>query len=542
MHSTGEAVAVKTSRDLTNTTCPENVVSCLTPYQINSIQGHLSEQTKTAPKNILEKINVSQQLDTSHCKQANTMIHISATIANEAQKDSLSFPDGKKELQMVFIRPTSTSSSVPVWALDGGVQNAVHVFQGVSEQGLEYGHDTLQQWQEEEDLIDKELEAAQQNRRRCEVRERLARRQYREAQEALRSANVDCEMLYQKREMLASRIKSAELQLYSNKSRLHAQHDAGIFHAFNSPVYSNSGKTSLRLETPVWCREGGTAQSNHEMDPKTGHISGKESDLAQGLEMHHTDNCVVSEATNQHLSTDDHNEKNKDFDVRVTNQAKNISNADVNDVEIQGKSGRITVESSFLLPVLKEQPQPDISTGFLINESEPEFYNLSRACVDGVKCVTDDSVIVSTLSEKHGYGIDKDYNYGFSSASFATDLDKETSATFQNSVDRDHVILKDEEAAAKRMNLTTASQCGSLVIETYSPCNVHTDVEYRTHRMSGEMDVNDASAPMAVSNDFCPMNSSACTDGEDSCLPDAVPPEKNAGSSILDQHGELYLN
>ena len=522
MHSTEDAVAVKTSHDLINTTCPENIVSCLTPFQMNNIQGHLSEQMQTAPKNILEKSSVSQQLDASHCNQANTTIHISATIANEAQTDSLSFPDGKKELQMVFIGPTSTSSSVPVWAFNGGVQNSnVHVLQGVSEQGLEYGHDTFQQWQEEEDMIDKELEAAQQNRRRCEVRER---RQYREAQEALRSANVNCEMLYQKREMLASRIKAAELQLYSNKSRLHAQHDAGIFHAFNSPMYSNSGKTSLRLETPVWCREGGNAQS----------------DLAQGLEMPHTDNCVVSEDTNQHLSTDDHNDKNKNFDVRATNQSENISTADVNNVELQGKPGRIT-ENSCLLPVLKEQPQPKVSTGFLINESEPEFYNLSRACVDGVKCVTDDSVIVSTLSENHGYGIDKDCNYGFSSASFATDLDKETSATFQNSVDRGHVILKDEEAVARRTNLT-ASQSGSLVIQTYSPCNVHTDLEYRTQRISGEMNVTDASVPIAISNDFCPMSSSACTDGEDSCLPNAVPPEKNAGYSMLDQHGEFSLS
>ncbi|KAI5056705.1 hypothetical protein GOP47_0028523 [Adiantum capillus-veneris] len=144
----------------------------------------------------------------------------------------------------------SSLSSLPIWDCSN---SQVQLLQGVSNQRLEYLKDSLWKMQEEEDVVDKELEEAQQNRRRCEVREHFARKQYRDAQEALHAANVRCEMLFQKREMLCASVKAAQLRLYSNRSSLTPHHSEGAMISLSVPECS--GRDAFSFETSMWARD-----------------------------------------------------------------------------------------------------------------------------------------------------------------------------------------------------------------------------------------------------------------------------------------------
>lgn len=79
-----------------------------------------------------------------------------------------------------------------------------------------------------EDLQDKELEEAQEHRRKCEVEERNALNAYRRAQRALLEANARCTYLYRKRELYSAQLRSSLMEdsslLYS--SRQHNETEA----------------------------------------------------------------------------------------------------------------------------------------------------------------------------------------------------------------------------------------------------------------------------------------------------------------------------
>ncbi|KAG6554363.1 hypothetical protein Mapa_004280 [Marchantia paleacea] len=77
--------------------------------------------------------------------------------------------------------------------------------------------ETFEQLQAQEELLDKELEEAQERRHRCELRERVARKEYRESQRALREVNAHCDLLNQRKEFLLSRIHLVEGRQYSRK-------------------------------------------------------------------------------------------------------------------------------------------------------------------------------------------------------------------------------------------------------------------------------------------------------------------------------------
>ncbi|KAK9169896.1 hypothetical protein Syun_002036 [Stephania yunnanensis] len=59
-----------------------------------------------------------------------------------------------------------------------------------------------------EDTQDRELEEAQEHRRRCEQEENKARRAYREAQRALVEANARCAYLYRRRELFSAKLRA----------------------------------------------------------------------------------------------------------------------------------------------------------------------------------------------------------------------------------------------------------------------------------------------------------------------------------------------
>jgi len=74
----------------------------------------------------------------------------------------------------------------------------------------------LQSLVELEDLQDKELEEAQELRRRCELEERHALKAYRKAQRALIDANEKCSLLYRKRELFSAQLRALLMQASSS--------------------------------------------------------------------------------------------------------------------------------------------------------------------------------------------------------------------------------------------------------------------------------------------------------------------------------------
>ncbi|KMT17543.1 hypothetical protein BVRB_2g037440 isoform A [Beta vulgaris subsp. vulgaris] len=88
-------------------------------------------------------------------------------------------------------------------------------------QGFGSGDVDLQSLFELEELHDKELEEAQELRRKCEAEERLALNAYRKAQRALLEANARCTYLYRKRERYSAQLRSFLIEdpslLYSSR-------------------------------------------------------------------------------------------------------------------------------------------------------------------------------------------------------------------------------------------------------------------------------------------------------------------------------------
>lgn len=66
-----------------------------------------------------------------------------------------------------------------------------------------------------EDLQDKELDEAQEYRRKCEIEERNALKAYRKAQRALSEANTRCSFLYHKREVFSANLRSRVMDDHS---------------------------------------------------------------------------------------------------------------------------------------------------------------------------------------------------------------------------------------------------------------------------------------------------------------------------------------
>jgi hypothetical protein len=74
----------------------------------------------------------------------------------------------------------------------------------------------LQSLLEHEEVQDKELDEAQENRRKCEIEERIALKAYRKAQRATFEADAKCIKFYRQREIISAQIRS----LYLNDSSL----------------------------------------------------------------------------------------------------------------------------------------------------------------------------------------------------------------------------------------------------------------------------------------------------------------------------------
>lgn len=93
----------------------------------------------------------------------------------------------------------------------------------------EHSSTDLNSFLEMEELIDKELEEAQEHRHKCEVDERNALKAYLKAQRALIEANGRCTNLYRKRELYSAKLRSLILNnSFSWSSGQHEPLDTGL--------------------------------------------------------------------------------------------------------------------------------------------------------------------------------------------------------------------------------------------------------------------------------------------------------------------------
>ncbi|XP_049933710.1 uncharacterized protein LOC116254780 isoform X2 [Nymphaea colorata] len=99
-------------------------------------------------------------------------------------------------------------------------QSAAHVDNKLATCDVQHGDSgqvcmDFQTLMEIEEWQDKELEEAQELRRRCEMEERYALRAYRKAQRALMDANERCAYLYQRRELLSAQLQASLMEGHS---------------------------------------------------------------------------------------------------------------------------------------------------------------------------------------------------------------------------------------------------------------------------------------------------------------------------------------
>ncbi|XP_030512546.1 uncharacterized protein LOC115726702 isoform X2 [Rhodamnia argentea] len=93
-------------------------------------------------------------------------------------------------------------------SVEGSLKNMTVLSDLDNASGAEHGTKEMQSLIEIEESLDKKLDEAQEQRRRCEIEERNALKAYRKAQRALIEANAKCSQLYHQRELYSSRLRS----------------------------------------------------------------------------------------------------------------------------------------------------------------------------------------------------------------------------------------------------------------------------------------------------------------------------------------------
>ncbi|XP_058736605.1 uncharacterized protein LOC131609007 isoform X3 [Vicia villosa] len=144
-----------------------------------------------------------------------------------------------------------------------------------------------------EELIDKELEEAQEHRHNCEIEERNAHRAYLKAQRSLLEANARCNNLYHKRELYLAKLRSLILNNSSFSWSLgqHQQLDIGLDYV---------PKLGYQIPTSSCLRQAEYNINNPSFDSNDQGINNRQSDTSY----HHTDganlgteHCVEPDAS-----------------------------------------------------------------------------------------------------------------------------------------------------------------------------------------------------------------------------------------------------
>lgn len=174
-----------------------------------------------------------------------------------------------------------------------------------------------------EEMYDKELEEAQDLRRRCELEERNALKAYRSAQRALLDANEKCNILYQKRTLFLAQLRAC--MMVDSSSLWHQRcnnHEEAELDSLKNVAKSNLDmlpSSSCPIQayvSNVQCTDGDGAPVVTAYQNINGHDSGadpcSEPDASTSELGHHKDNSaadgVLSPSNDLNMSADEEEE------------------------------------------------------------------------------------------------------------------------------------------------------------------------------------------------------------------------------------------
>ncbi|XXG80951.1 hypothetical protein AAC387_Pa09g1701 [Persea americana] len=172
-----------------------------------------------------------------------------------------------------------------------------------------------------EEMYDKELEEAQDLRRRCELEERNALKAYRSAQRALLDANEKCNILYQKRTLFLAQLRACMMvdssSLWHQRCNNHEETESGSLKNVaksNLDMLPSSSCPIQAYVSNVQCTDGAPIATAYQNI--NGHDSGadpcSEPDASTSELGHHKDNSaadgVLSPSNDPNMSADDEEE------------------------------------------------------------------------------------------------------------------------------------------------------------------------------------------------------------------------------------------
>ncbi|XP_028778112.1 uncharacterized protein LOC114734641 [Neltuma alba] len=192
-------------------------------------RNKVNHGVKETPLRIGEKLVVKPQ---GHDKRLDIS---SQTMQSKPRSDTCvdnNFNQTDKHSRVADSCVNFNQNGLPANLISNSVPTSTELLNNFNDQSNDSEHSNidLNSFFEMEELIDKELEEAQEHRHRCEVEERNALKAYLKAQRALIEANGRCTNLYHKRELYSAKLKSLILNNsgFSWSSGQHAHLDSGL--------------------------------------------------------------------------------------------------------------------------------------------------------------------------------------------------------------------------------------------------------------------------------------------------------------------------
>ncbi|XP_042456037.1 uncharacterized protein LOC122040680 isoform X1 [Zingiber officinale] len=170
-----------------------------------------------------------------HIGAKETILPLScATLSPYSDPDMNSKQEAKNDITADASCSYAKSAMGPVLLASDVLDQSSYLVQqvpGVEERVPEWGIFSLESLLELEQSQDRELEEAQEFRRRCELKERLALKAYRKAQKDLINANKKCAILYRNRETITAKLQTLMLESSNSVWRSSKQGHAERIHS-----------------------------------------------------------------------------------------------------------------------------------------------------------------------------------------------------------------------------------------------------------------------------------------------------------------------
>nr|XP_015876973.2 uncharacterized protein LOC107413525 isoform X2 [Ziziphus jujuba var. spinosa] len=183
------------------------------------------------------------------------------------------------------------------------------------------GHNNVnvQSLVEMEESLDKDLDDAQEHRRRCEIEERNAFKTYRKAQRALAEANARCSDLYRKRELYSARLRSFIMDnsglFYSSRQNEQVGNELGCLNDMSNDVIPTSNhhlQPEYHGSNPLGFNSNAQCLNRHVNGQHLGSEPCSEPDVSTSELLPHRDNTaahgVCSPSNDPNISADEDEE------------------------------------------------------------------------------------------------------------------------------------------------------------------------------------------------------------------------------------------